>query len=114
MKQEVEQFKKLEKELKDSFRVWVTDRNIPLKERFDLFLESGLGDHRSSVDRFNCKIGKEFPESLEDRYETISIERILEWVENEEDHDTEFSIEEINEFKENVLSSFVKSYTFDW
>lgn len=109
MKQEIDNWLKAEKEFKNKFKGWLKNKDISLEERWKLFIESGLGEHKKYYEAFDCKLGQEYSDNLEDRYSNERVEYILDYA-----AENDYPEEEIIQFKENVLSSFIKSYTFDW
>jgi hypothetical protein len=81
MKEKIEQFLKEKESLIKEFKKWVKDKNIPLEERWDLFVKSGLGVHDNyyhkpkGIDWDKYTLYDDF---YIDRYATISCDRMLE------------------------------------
>ncbi len=94
---------KLTQELKE----WVKDKSISLDERWEVFIESDLGTHKCSYEDFAHFNSDMYCDDTR-RGATIYLSDV---------EDTYFennTLEEINEFKEDVLNSFIKSFEFDW
>ncbi len=109
MKEKIEEALKSLENLKKEFKKWCKDKSIPLDERWNLFIKSKLGDHSSSYEDFDCKLGRDYTDDLEDKYLNHDVEDVLEYTDL-----SNYEEKEIIEYKENVLKSFIKSYTFDW
>lgn len=103
LQKRLELFNKAKENIKSDLKKFVVDKSYPLNERWNLFIESDLGDDDvfipffKSFDIDHCR---DF-----NRYELISVEEILENLETEEEE---------NNFKEEILQMFIKSFIFDW
>ncbi len=110
MKEKIEQLGKLKVEITSELKEWVKDKSIPLDERWDTFFKSGLGRHISSIETFVNLTGNDICSVFQpSRHETIHLGDIAEYgissIESEEAY---------NEFREDVLNKFVKSFEWDW
>ncbi len=94
--------------IKIEVKEYCQDTSKPLDERWDLFINSELGDEKWYYEDFNCKIGREAVEDCEDKYSLHNVETVLEYNEYEDD-DPEVII-----YKEAVLANFIKSWQYDW
>lgn len=104
LQKRIELFNKAKKSIKSDLKKFVIDKSYPLNERWDLFIESDLGDIDSYVPDFNffdiTQYGRDF-----NRYELVSVERISQNLDTDEEE---------NSFKEEILQMFIKSFIFDW
>jgi hypothetical protein len=106
MKEKIEKFLKLKKDLTSELKKWVKDKSIPLEERWDVFVDSELWEndcyiiHSDVLDLDRCY-------SNMDRHETINVEWILEYFSDEPK-------EKLDKFKEEILENFIYSFTYDW
>ena len=110
MLEKIELFKQQENLLKSELRDWVKDKSITLDERWSVFFKSELGDHSSGIEDF-INLDSDDIASVMDhhRHEIVYLEDISEYgiesIKNENDY---------NEFREDVLNKFIKSYEWDW
>jgi len=115
---EIKKLNEQKEELKSKLRLYVKDKTISLDNRWNCFIESKLGINSPYIERFDCKVGKEYLNTREQRYETHDVQDIMDWLEDLE-LDEELSTYNINkediiEFQEKVLDKFIFSYKFDW
>jgi hypothetical protein len=111
MKEKIEKYLEDKDILTKEMKLWVVDKTVPLDERWNLFLESQLGDDKSYIERFDCKVGDNMVDDMENKYAKFDIK--TSWDYGVFD-DYEYSEEEMIEYKENVLKSFIKSFQNDW
>jgi len=104
----------LEIELKAELRTIIVDKSIPLEDRWNLFIESELGEHdgyyqeppginwnkKTLYDDFNC-----------DKYNTLHVDIMLERALEGKMFET---LEDEIAFKEYFLENFIKSFQNDW
>lgn len=122
----IKQYKKNKKKVIKSLKKVLKDTTIALDDRWTLFITSGLGYHVGYIERFDS-INLDLYFDNFYRYETISIENIIEWfiesvledVEEEYPHKSEKEIldiinEDLIPFKEEVLKKFIISFAYDW
>lgn len=109
MKNKIIQILKNIEEVKKEFREWCANKDIPLDERWSLFVSSTLGIDKIYIENFDCKLGRDYQEDLEYKYETHTVENILDFA-----SDNDYTKEEIIIFKEKVLEKFIYSFKFDW
>lgn len=109
IKRDLSLLKKARNQIKSDVRDYCQNKNNDLDERWELFIESGLGDCESYCMDFDCRIGKDVLDNAEQRGITICVDDALEFWDDED-----YTEEEIEEYKENVLKSFIKEFIFDW
>ena len=110
MKEKIEQLDKLKQQLTSELREWVKDKSIPLDERWDVFFASGLGVHSGSLENFVNLTDDDLANVRDfNRYEIVDLDYVREYgsitLESDEAYD---------EFREDVLSKFIKSFEWDW
>jgi len=111
----IEQFLDEKAKLTKELQEWVVDKVIPLEERWNLFIKSGLGGHTWVYVDFDTDIGRDYCDDLEQKYETHKVTDVLSWAEDQEDHEKpRYTENQIIDFKESVLIKFIKSFDFDW
>jgi hypothetical protein len=110
MRNEILEFLKTKDSIIPRFKEWLQDTIIPLDERWETFIESGLGstddweseppcldgNNKTLYDDFGC-----------DKYETMTAKRYV-------DTCIEESFGNITEIKEYFLSNFMKSFVNNW
>lgn len=100
--------------IKIEVKEYCQDTSKPLEDRWNLFINSGLGDHSNYIEEFDSEIIKWFLDTdCYQRHETIYVKRIIEIYCDNND------IEDINDLdviklKENILKQFIKSFDLDW
>lgn len=121
MKNKIEQFNEAKLQLTDELRKWVLDESIPLDERFNIFINSDLGNEMGWFQCFTPYL-KQYLENCQ-RYQTISMQNVYEsfvdnlcYLENVEDESllSEGAKERLSEFMRNTLINFIKSFEYDW
>lgn len=138
MKHIVEEMLYHQDHITEKLKVWVVDKDIPLEERWDTFIKSGLGEHHVFLVKFKS-LGEDFisydGKFHAERHQTVDVEDIEQilldghghwegdwegrwdgdghWKGEEFIHE-EYPEEMIAEFKEEVLEKFLKSFEFDW
>lgn len=106
--------------LKEQLLVYTSDKSIPLDERFEVWLQAPITmkEHKTFTEDFAG-----LPEDYvmydgyvhADRYQTITINRILESAESGEYGDEGvISPENPILFKEDVLAKNINSFVYDW
>lgn len=109
-------------------KAFVQNTEIALEERWDFYIKSEIGGHESSIYSFkNLKLSKnenwmEYEEGILvfyiERYKIcnlvkeineINIDKLL-----KEDALFVPTVEQINEIKEALLKSYIRTFTFDW
>lgn len=126
MKEKIKKFLEDSSTIKEELKKFVMDKSIPLKERWDLFIESKLGDHSNYIVHFNTIDDDLFgPDEIirVSKYETITVEDIcVYYLENKiypyagliSKQNEKLTFINLDEFKEEVLEKFIYSFTFDW
>lgn len=112
--------------LYEQVKKYCQDTSKDLDDRWKIFIDSDMGDHIGSIQRFKS-IDMDLYFDNWYKYEVISIDSIIEWftdyswedIENENPDKSEDEILNIIDsklapFKEEVLRAFIKSFTFDW
>lgn len=100
--------------VREKLKIWVRDTSIPLQQRWETFIKSGLGTEDVFINRLDDnKVMSTYIDCLDERYTTEYVDSILNWaVELRTDYD--FTNEDIDEFKQDVLNNFLKSFKHDW
>lgn len=111
----LEQTKSLLQKLSSEIKEYCQDKTIDLDKRWNAFIQynkitNDKRCYKGFIERFDCKLGEEYAESLEDRYSIHDVEDILEYF-DDKDYDDE---EQIIIFKENALQKFIFKFKFDW
>lgn len=125
----VNNYIKLGDDLEKELRVFVTDRNYPLDIRWNTFIQSDLGKNDPWIVHFNNeKMDNYICSSFEaERYNTVVMqdmyENMLDDLREVDDLGNEyyntnrelgFSIKDVDEWREEVLEEFIKSFKMDW
>lgn len=105
MLQEIEDLIELNKKLAEKLKVWVVDKSIDINVRWDAFIKSDLGEHKSYYEDFVNFNTDDYCDNI-DKYQVIKLSDATNF--------KCFSNEEYDEFREDVLSKFIKSFEFDW
>jgi hypothetical protein len=115
-KERVEDLNKQIEAIKREFEVYIADKSIPLDERWEVFMNApaDLRQHYCFLKYF-----KGVPDDFVSydgyvpaaRHETVSVDRILESLEEMVDDVAEI---DIVAFKEDVLSKNLYSFEYDW
>ena len=100
-------FKEEELSLYKEVKKYCQDGFISLEDRWDVFIESDMGDHKSSIQRYTPLINDYIDQRYWSRYETVYIDYIVDLF---EELDEKF----VKEFKEDTLQMFIKSFELDW
>jgi len=87
---------------------FVKNKEYPLEDRWEIFIESGLGNEESFMVYFKSYDIEEYL-CRHDKYETIYIQNII-----DDSIDRKESLETINNLKEEILQMFIKSFEYDW
>ena len=103
-REQVKQFLEEKNDLTEGLKVWVKDKSVPLEERWDVFLDSELGEISTYYEDYD---GVDTDDLLadHDKYQVIRVEHILERIEDDED---------AIRFKEDVLDKFSAGFEYDW
>lgn len=110
MKERIEQLAKLKVEITSDLREWVKDKSIPLDERWDVFFASGLGIHSGNIEKFINLNDDDLVSRMDyNRHEIVKLGDIREY-----GIDSLESDEDYNDFREDVLEKFIKSFEWDW
>ena len=107
MREEIENLLIEKDRLKTKLKTWVIDKSVPLDERWEVFFKSGLGNHKSYYQDFKYFSTNNYCDDR-GKYAVIDLENV------EERYLEDLTEEQLIEFKEDVLSKFIKSFTFDW
>jgi coenzyme F420-reducing hydrogenase alpha subunit len=114
MKEKIEKFLQEKKTLIEELKKWVVNKSIPLEERWELFIKSELGDHETSYWDFNTFDNEKFHDGeYRQKYQTLIPEDVINWA-TSKFNKINATEEQINNFKEEVLKNFIKSWEFDW
>jgi hypothetical protein len=106
MKEQIEELEELKLKITANLREWVKDKSISLDERWNLFFKSDLGDHKTYHENFVNFKSDEYCNNL-NRYKIIDLSNAINY--------KNFSDEiQYDDFRENVLNKFIKSFKWDW
>ena len=105
LQKRIELFNKAKESIKSDLKKFVVDKSYPLNERWDLFIESDLGDDDKYMPYTNFfDITHKYQSNFK-KYELAFVEGISKNLDTEEKE---------NSFKEEILQMFIKSFIFDW
>lgn len=109
LKQKVKELEQYKRVLADELRLFVVDRSIPLQERWEIFKHSDLGEHSTYTADFVNFESDDWCDAF-DRHVTIDLLSVQQnnWYYVFENEDA------YNEFREDVLRCFMKSFENDW
>jgi len=106
LKGELVIFNKQKEDLTQKVKSFCQNKEYPLDDRWNLFIESDLGEHQSwyldlnSVDLYNYYSNRERHQKIESKY-------LIFWLD-------EHAYTNVNEIKEEILQLFIKSFEYDW
>lgn len=105
----------LTQDLTQKVKKFVRDKNIPLDDRWDIFVFSQLGESDNYIVRLNSYDMDDYLE-YKQRHETIDLTDFVEeyLYERLDDDDEEINSEIVNAVKEEILDLFIKEFKFDW
>lgn len=115
MEDKINEFRRLESEIKEEVKTFVQDKNKPLEERWRIFCLADMGEMEIWYEDFKALkkiIGREVSYCDDfgiERHETFEVAAFFERsiVQN--------ATEELqNELKEEILDKFIYSFEFDW
>jgi len=112
MKEKIEQFFLLKKELEIELVEWVKDKSIPLEERWDVFIKSKLGNHSGGLYWNFESLDEELFHSEHGKYETLNVEDVISWFAR--NNKNKYTETDFNNFKEEALAEFIYSWDLDW
>lgn len=108
--------------LQKRYKAFITDKKIPLADRWEVFrvAPSDWQESNTYIQHFAIekKVGEIewYDKFYYERHETVHmydfVDRIIENIEDE-DEDT-WTVELVDEFKEEILSRNLASFDFDW
>lgn len=127
MKNKIEEYLKLQETLREELRSWVLDEDVPLEERWEVFISSDLGDHSYWIENFHPLLEKYYLNRECNRHETIEIYSVDEnyqedlWdkysrIEDDSDKINLLIIQDetLQEFRRAAMKAFIKSFVLDW
>ena len=108
----------VKKSLEQDVKLIVQDTDFPLEERWNLFVESGFGNHDCCLLHLKSYDLDEFY-SYRERYEIYSTISLIDWiyedVASKLNDETPEEIDLIlNPIKEEILSLFIRTFQYDW
>lgn len=109
----------MKKDVTDKLKVYVQDTGFPLDERWKTFIESDLGEESNFIVHFKSIDEDKFSyydDLYIERYQTVYLCDVIERFEDALDNGKtcNFSRNQVNEIKEEVLRKLIKSFVFDW
>lgn len=105
------------KSLEQDVKLIVQDTDLPLEERWNLFVQSGFGDHNYCYLHLNSYNLDDFYNYCE-RYETYSTISLIDWIyediASKLNDETPEEIDLIlNPIKEEILSLFIRTFKYN-
>ncbi len=110
-------------DLREDLKIWVVNKDIPLDERWELFIKSELGESEG----WNLNLNSlprdyvSYDGSIScERYQTMRMEEVIDVLEYQVGNlDSRYVHKDakyvcIEDVKEEILEKFIKSFTFDW
>ena len=108
------EFKNQEIRLISELKKLVKDKSIPLEDRWNEFIESGLGEEDRFLLSLDCYDLDNFYADCE-RYATYDVEDIIDHIiDCEEELDNVEYNNLLTEIKEEILDQFICSFVYDW
>lgn len=124
LKKRIEEYNDIHDTLYEDIKSYCQNKSIPLKDRWDIFIEADMGDHYSYINYYHQIVTDYIDRGWCQRHETIRIDNIEEWyaerffVDFGEDFiSEEFEIQlekALQDFREATLDNFIKSFELDW
>lgn len=116
MKEKLKQFKKIQSEFEQELKAYCKDKSIPLDERWELFVESGMGEIGRWITK--CKPMRKIIDHDKFYFEKYSTNRYANLLERLEDPE-EYEYVGLkdgwqNELKEYALDNFEAGWVHDW
>jgi len=115
MEDKINEFRRLENEIKEEVKTFVQDKSKPLEERWHIFCLADMGEMKTWYEDFKAltKILGRAVSYYDDfgieRYETFEVATFF------ERRVIQDATEELqNELKEEILDKFIYSFEFDW
>lgn len=102
----VAQHKQAERTISIMVETFCKDKEIPLEDRWEIFVMSGMGKEESTIVHYNTY---DLAERFDFRYSVIDVVDEVNLL--EESFEKEYKI---NQLKEEILEKFIKSFVFDW
>jgi hypothetical protein len=116
LKELISQHKKERELLIEKLKDYCKDRTIPLEERWELFIESDLGEidnYYHEPDGINWNKYTLYDDFNCDKYATIDVKGMLKTCKKVLVDDENFTFDEVV-FKEYFLNKFLKGFINDW
>ena len=112
LKGELTLFNKHKEELTKKVEEYCQNKEYPLDDRWNLFINSNFGKHKEYYAEFEgIDSDRYFDDFYIEKYETVQVNYLLERGIEVQILDSD---DKINAFKENVLKQFIKSFTYYW
>lgn len=112
LQKRIELFNKAKENIKSDLKNFVVDKSYPLNERWDLFIESDLGEHTNYYAEFEgINSDRYYDDFYIEKYETVQVKYLLKRGIEKQILDSDYKI---NMFKEDVLTQFIKSFEYSW
>ena len=109
LKGELTLFNKQKEELTQKVKLFCQNKEYPLDDRWDLFINSNLGEHDSCYIDLKSYNMDDFL-AYRDRHEYIEVDLIIEFISDNTVNPDDF----IDSVKEELLQMFIKSFTYYW
>ena len=112
LKGELTLFNKYKEELTKKVKEYCQNKEYPLDDRWNLFINSNFGKHKEYYAEFEgIDSDRYFDDFYIEKYATVEVKYLLERGIDKQILDSD---DQINTFKEDVLEQFIKSFIFDW
>lgn len=109
LQQKVAELIAFKSELVKELKIYVVDKSISLDERWDLFIKADVGEELYDYENFVNFSSDDWCDHF-NRHQTIDLTQV-----KKENWYYKFESDEAyNEFREDVLSRFIKSFKNDW
>jgi len=106
LKEELTTFNKQKQDLTQKIKSFCQNKEYPLNDRWNLFIKSDLGEHQSYyMDLKSVDLDKFYDNY--DRYQEFNTSDVIFWLEENE-------YTNLDQAKEEILKSFIKSFQYDW
>ena len=112
LKGELTLFNKHKEELTKKVKEYCQNKEYPLDDRWDLFINSNFGKHKEYYVEFEgINSNRYYDDFYIEKYETVQVKYLLKRGIEKQILDSDYKI---NMFKEDVLTEFIKSFEYNW
>ena len=122
LQKQIDEIVRLQKLLDGEVKIFVQNKDIPLDERWDFFVKSECGEEKGWVEHVKSLEDNDieyYDDFYFERHQTVTMnsiaERLYDWIRWP---DKEFSEEKLkkiyDDFREEAIAKFIKSFEYDW